>query len=84
MTRDCSAARNPTGNLVPMHDRHLAEDVAGPAPADDLVYPVDRLDRLDAALEEGEEGTLVALLRRVSQQGGVAGPRQVLLIASRP
>ena len=63
----------PHGELGADHDRHFAEDVAGPAPADDPVDAVDHLDRLDAALEEGEEGALVALLRRVlaGQQGDV-------------
>ena len=46
-------------------DRHLAEDVAGVALADHALDPVDELDRLDAALEHGEERALVALVRRV-------------------
>ena len=36
-------------------DRHLAEEVAGVALADDARDAVDELDRLDAALEQGEE-----------------------------
>ena len=39
-------------------DRHLAEDVAGLPLADDALDPVDELDRLDAALEHGEERAL--------------------------
>ena len=65
MTRDFSAARKPDREHRPERDRHLAEDVAGRALADDPVEPVDGLDRLDAALEHGEERALVALLRRV-------------------
>ena len=49
----------------PERDRHLAEDVARLALADDALDPVDELDRLDAALEHGEERPLVALVRRV-------------------
>ena len=49
----------------PERDRHLAEDVARTALADDALDPVDELDRLDAALEHGEERPLVALVRRV-------------------
>ena len=48
----------------PQRDRHLAEDVARAPLADDPVQAVDRLDRLDAAVDQGEEGTLVTLLRR--------------------
>ena len=46
-------------------DRHLAEEVAGVALADDARDAVDELDRLDAAFEQGEERTAVALVRRV-------------------
>ena len=65
MTRDASAARNPTGNTRAERDRHLAEDVPRAALADDALDPVDELDRLDAALEHGEERALAALVRRV-------------------
>ena len=43
-------------------DRHLAEDVARQPLADDLLDPVDELDRLEPALEHGEEGAVVALV----------------------
>ncbi len=46
-------------------DRHLAEDVSRASLADDALDPVDELDRLDAALEHGEERALAALVRRV-------------------
>jgi hypothetical protein len=46
----------------PQHDRHLAEDVPGEALADDALDPVDGLDRLDAAVEHGEDRALVALV----------------------
>ena len=49
----------------PERDRHLAEDVADLALADDARDPVDELDRLDAAVEDGEERPLAALVRRV-------------------
>ena len=65
MTRDGSAARNPTGKAVAERDRHLPEDVARLPPADDALDPVDELDRLDAALEHREQRPLVALVHRV-------------------
>ena len=46
-------------------DRHLAEDLAGVAHADDPRDPVGVLDRLDPALEHREEGALAALVGRV-------------------
>ena len=64
-----SAARKPTGNTVPSDDRHLAEDVARVALADDPLDPVDDLDRLDAPLEHGEQRALVALVRGVLARG---------------
>ena len=49
----------------PQHDRHLAEDVAGEALADDALDPVDGLDRLDSTVEHGEDRPLVALVGRI-------------------
>ncbi len=43
------------------HDRHLAEDVARVSLADHPLDAVDELDRLDPALEHGEQRSLVAL-----------------------
>ncbi len=65
MTRDGSAARKPTGKTRAERDRHLAEEVARVALADDALDPVDELDRLDPALEHREERPLVALVGRV-------------------
>ena len=45
-------------------DRHLAEDVSRLAAPDDALDSVDRLDGLDATLDQPEEGALRALLRR--------------------
>lgn len=47
------------------HDRDLAEDVARMAFADDPPDPVDMLDRLDPAVEDGEERALGAFIRGV-------------------
>ena len=55
----------PHGEDRAEHDRHLAEDVPGETLADHARDPVDLLDRLDTALEQGEERALVALVRRV-------------------
>ena len=49
----------------PERDRHLAEDVARAALADDALDPVDELDRLDAPVEHREERALGARVRRV-------------------
>ena len=49
----------------PERDRHLPEDVSRASLADDALDPVDELDRLDAALEHGEERALAALVHRV-------------------
>ena len=65
MTRDFSAARNPTGNTVPSVIGTSPKMSPGLALADDPLDPVDELDRLDAALEHGEERALAALVRRV-------------------
>ena len=65
MTRDVSAARNPTGNTVPSVIGTSPKMSPGRALADDALDPVDKLDRLDAALEHGEERALVALVRGV-------------------
>ena len=55
----------PDGEHGPERQRHLAEDVAGRASADDSLDSVDALDRLDATLEHGEERPLAALVHRV-------------------
>jgi hypothetical protein len=65
MTRELSAARKPAGEHSAERDRHLAEDVAAAALADDALDSVDELDRLDATLEHGEERPLRTLGRRV-------------------
>ena len=46
-------------------DRHLADEIAGVALADDARDAVDELDRLDAAFEQREERSALALVRRV-------------------
>src|SRR5215210_2073341 len=46
-------------------DRHLAEDVPGPAFADDALEPVDPFDRFDPTLDYAEERALAALVHRV-------------------
>jgi hypothetical protein len=46
-------------------DRHLAEDVAGAPRADDPLDPVHELHRLDPAVEQPEERSLRAGVRRV-------------------
>ena len=46
-------------------DRHFAEEVADVAFADDARDPVDELDRLDLAAEDGEERTLASFVRGV-------------------
>ena len=65
MTRDGSAARNPTGNTVPSAIGTSPKMSPGLALADDALDPVDELDRLDAALEHREQRALVALVRGV-------------------
>ena len=55
----------PDGEHGPERQRHLAEDVAGRALADDPLDSVHELDRLDPALEHGEERALAALVHRV-------------------
>ena len=50
-------------------DRHLAEDVAGLALADDSLDAVDDLDDLDAPVDQAEQRPLGALLRRVFARG---------------
>ena len=61
MTRDGSAARNPTGNTVPSVIGTSPKTSPGCALADDALDPVDELDRLDPTLEDGEERALAAL-----------------------
>ena len=65
MTRDASAARKPTGKTVPSAIGTSPKMSPGAALADDALDPVDELDRLDPALEHGEERPLVALVRGV-------------------
>ena len=65
MTRDFSAARNPTGKTVPSTIGTSPKMSPGSALADDALDPVDDLDRLDPALEDGEERALVPLVGRV-------------------
>ena len=55
----------------------------GRALADDARDPVDELDRLDAALEDGEERALVALVHRVlagDEPDVRRGPREPLAL----
>ena len=75
MTRDCSAARNPTGKTVPRTDRHLTEDVSRVSLPDDALDPVDELHRLDPALQDCEERPVVTLVCRVlaRREGDVGG-----------
>ena len=61
MTREGSAARKPTGNTVPRTIGTSPKISPGVADADDALDPVDLLDRLDAALEDGEQRALAAL-----------------------
>ena len=65
MTRDGSAARKPTGNTVPSTIGTSPKTSPGLPLADDALDPVDELDRLDPALEHGEQRALAALVRRV-------------------
>ena len=71
MTRDASAARNPTGNTVPSVIGTSPKTSPGLPLADDALDPVDELDRLDATLEQREERALAALgARRTRPAGG--------------
>ena len=65
MTRDGSAARNPTGNTVPSVIGTSPKTSPGLALADGALDAVDELDDLDATLEQAEERALVALVRGV-------------------
>ena len=65
MTRDALGGAEADREDGAEHDRHLAEDVAGVALADDALDPVDELDRLDPPVEHGEERALAALVRGV-------------------
>jgi hypothetical protein len=53
------------GEERPQRDRHLAEDVADRALADDARDSIDELDRLDPALEHREERAFASLVGRV-------------------
>ena len=67
-------------------DRHLAEGVPRVPLADDALDPVDELDRLDPALQHGEQRALGALVRRVlaRHEGDVRGqPRELLDLRGR-
>src|SRR5204862_454425 len=66
----------------PERDRHLADDVARVALADEPVDPVRHLHRLDATLEEAEERALVALVSDVlARREGDVGSRAGELLA---
>ena len=65
MMRDCSAARNPTGNTVPSAIGTSPKTSPSVPLADDPLDAVHELDGLDATLEHGEERALVALVRGV-------------------
>ena len=62
MTREGSAARYPPGNGVPSAIGTSPKMVPGSAPAERALDPVDRLDDLDLAGENGEERALSALV----------------------
>jgi len=67
----------------PEHHRHLPEDVAGNARADDALDAVDELDRLDAAFEHGKQRALATFVRGVlpRHEADVRGPvRQQLAL----
>ena len=88
MTRERLRGAEADGEDRAEHDRDLAEDLAGIAHADDALDAVGLLDRLDAALEDGEQRTLAALRRGVLARGEAdvgGGPREPLArAASRP
>ena len=65
MTRDFSAARNPTGNTVPSVIGTSPNSSPGLALADHPLDAVHELGRFDPPLEHGEERALAALGRRV-------------------
>ena len=76
----------PDGEDRAERDRHLAEGVARLPLADDALDPVDELDRLDPALQHGEQRALGALVRRVlaRHEGDVRGqPRELLDLRGR-
>ena len=64
MTREASAARNPTGKTVPSVIGTSPKTSPGSRSPTTRSIPSVELDRLDATVEQGEERALAALGRR--------------------
>ena len=80
----CLGRAEPDREHGPEGDRHLPEDLAGPALADDALDAVDDLYRLDPAGEQREERALVAGVGGVlaGREGDVGcGAREALALA---